>query len=131
MSVARSAGGERAHQQHGLLDAAVAQRHGLVQLDDREAGDLGQWLEQAGDGGDAEAVAVVLDDGEDRPLAGDARHFADVVGEVGGVDLDPGIEGLGGCAGLAGLCVESARQQDEAAASVEAPRNARRFTRGV
>lgn len=69
----------------------VAQRHCLVQLDDRERGNRRERIEHARDVSDAGAVAVVLDNCQNRP-AGAAVDVADVVPELRRVDLDPRIE---------------------------------------
>jgi hypothetical protein len=80
------------HQEHGLANAGIPKRHRLVQLDHGKARDCGRGLEELCGVDHAEAVAVVLDDGEDRAgsdTAGDLRH---VVLQVGSIHLDPGIE---------------------------------------
>ena len=84
---------ERPHAEDGLADAGLAQGRRLVQLHDREPGDGGLALDGARDGDDAQAVAVVLDDGQDRAPAHAAVDLGHVVAQVIGPDLDPRIEG--------------------------------------
>jgi hypothetical protein len=64
----------------------------LVQLDDGEARDFLLRLERPGDVDDAQAVAVVLDDGENRPLARQPADLPGIGAEVGGIDLQPRVE---------------------------------------
>ena len=57
---------ERSHQKDRLAHSGVPQRHGFVKLDDGQAGDRRKRLEELSGVDHAEAVAVVLDNGEDR-----------------------------------------------------------------
>src|SRR5207248_524544 len=82
------AGGEIAHERGGLVirhadtaDAGVdadVERDGLVAC--------------GGDVDDAHAVAVVLDDGENRTRGNAAGDFGNVVTKIFAMDFDPGIE---------------------------------------
>ena len=84
---------EGPHQQDRLLDPGLANGQGFGQLDHGEAGDRRQRFEQAGDVRDSQPVAVVLDDGEDRPRRHSPRDLVHVVAQVRGRHLDPRIEG--------------------------------------
>ena len=83
---------ERPQQQHRFANAGIAQRHGLVQLDDGEAGNRRERLEDLRDVDDTGAVAVVLDHRENGPT-GTAVHLSGVVPEVRRIDFNPWIEG--------------------------------------
>jgi len=85
-------GSERAEQQDRLRDASIAQRHRLVQLDDREARDRVVRLERARDVDHSGAVAVVLNHRENRPAANPAADGRHVLSECRRVDLEPRIE---------------------------------------
>jgi hypothetical protein len=73
---------------------------GFVKLDDGETVNFALGLEELSDVDDTGAVAVVLDDGQDRAAADASGNFLNVVAEIFSVDFDPGIERRitrGGC----------------------------------
>jgi hypothetical protein len=84
---------ERTEEEDGLANAGVAEGDSFVELDDSEAQDFGLRFDELGDVCDAHAVAIVLDDGEDRARSSAAGNFLDVVAEIFAMNFDPGIEG--------------------------------------
>jgi hypothetical protein len=84
---------ERPHAEDRLAHAGVAQRRRLVQLDHREAGDGRLLLDGLRSGGHAQAVSVVLDDGQALSPARPAVDLRHVVPPMIRADLDPGVEG--------------------------------------
>ncbi len=84
---------EGTHEQDRLSNARVAKRGGLRELHDRERMNGFRGLEEPGHVRDSRAVAVVLDDGEDRPSADALLDLRHVVGEVLAMDFDPRVEG--------------------------------------
>ena len=83
---------ERTHQENRFGDSGVPQRDRLAQLHDRHAGHALLGLENPGHVDEAHAVGVVLDDRQDGAAFHEAGDLPDVVADVIGSDLDPGIE---------------------------------------
>ncbi len=90
--VAKLGGREWSEQQNRLRTAGIAQRHRLVEFDHGKARDRFERLEHASDVDDSKAVAVVLDDRENRTAAGAARHCRHAPPQPRGVDFDPRVE---------------------------------------
>ena len=84
---------EGAEKKDGLANAGVAEGEGFVKLDDGEAKDFRLRFKKLRDVGNAGAIAVVFDDGENGARGNAAGDFGDVVAKVFAMNFDPGIEG--------------------------------------
>jgi hypothetical protein len=70
---------EGSHHQNRCLHAGIAQREGFVQFDHGEPADGTRRGECARNREQAQPIGIVLDDGEDRPPAGESRHLGGIV----------------------------------------------------
>ncbi len=83
---------EGPHEEDGLAHARLAQGQGLGQLDHREAVNGRHGFQDPAHVRDPQAVAVVLDDGQDGTRRHPCRHLGHVVPQIRRTDLDPGVE---------------------------------------
>jgi hypothetical protein len=83
---------KRPHQQHRLLDASLAQTNRFVELHHGKSCHLRHRLKNVGDIRGSQAVAIVLDDRQNRSRAGPATDLPHIVPQVLGMYLHPRIK---------------------------------------